>query len=189
MSEFNIPEPQIIPYFDHGTNIGQTIRNSSSRRNMNPLKFTLRKIRNIILFRIGYMSPFNSQRVRCNRKRGVNIGSNVYIGQFCNIDNAYPEYVFIGDNVSIAGEVTILAHANPYPHFKGIVDSKVVPIVIKDGAWIGVKSALIAGASVGECSIVSAGSVVTSKMADYSMIIGNPAKVMYNFKDSFGDSK
>ena len=72
-----------------------------------------------------------------HRMRGVTIGDNVYIGQYCKLDNAYPEYVYIEDNVSIVSGVSIVAHTNPYPHFKNVVESSVSPVVIKEGAWTG----------------------------------------------------
>lgn len=189
MLPYSIPDPFDIPYFDHGSNIGQTIRNSSSRRKMSPLKFALRKFRNICLYRMAYFCPFNSLRVKMHRRRGVHIGKNVYIGQQCCLDNAYPEFIFIEDNVSIVNETTILTHVNPYEHFRGIIESRVVPVVVEEGAWIGAKCILTAGAHIGKYSIVSAGSVVGRKMPAYSMIAGNPAKKIYDFKDSMLNDK
>ena len=118
-TQFNIPEPIEIPYFDHGSSLSETIRNSSKRRKMSKLRFACRKIRNIILFRMAYFCPLNSWRIKMHRRRGVHIGNNVYIGQLCNIDNAYPEYVFIEDDVTLVGEDTVIAHLNPFEHFKG----------------------------------------------------------------------
>lgn len=180
--KFEVPPAQEIPFFDHGSTLGETIHNSSARRNMNPLKFTLRKIRNIMLMRMSYFCPLNSMRVKMNRWRGVHIGKNVYIGTHCVIDNAYPEYVFIEDNASLAGEVTIVAHANPYSHFEGVIESKVAPVVVREGAWVSVKCTLLHGADIGKCAIVSAGSVVSSRVPDYTMVVGNPAKKVYNFE-------
>lgn len=182
MSDYIIPEPFEIPYFDHGKSLAETVRNSSNRRKVSKWKFVARKIRNICLYRMAFFCPLNSWRVRMHRRRGVHIGNNVYIGQQCSIDNAYPEYVFIGDDVSIVNETTILTHVNPYVHFRNIVESKVVPVVIEDGAWVGAKCVLTAGAHIGRYSIVSAGSVVGRRFKPYSMIAGNPAKTLYRFE-------
>ena len=121
-----------------------------------------------------------------HRRRGVRIGSNVYIGQNCCLDNAYPEYIIIGDDVSLAGEVTIIAHANPYAHFKGVFESFVAPVVIEKGAWIGVKCTLTAGAHIGEYASVAAGSVVNKKVPAYTLVAGNPAKKVFEYKDMMG---
>lgn len=178
----NILPEIIIPYFDHDDkSLRNTIKNSSSRRGMSPLRFTFRKIKNIILFRLSYFCPLNSWRVKMNKWRGVHIGENVYIGQFCILDNAYPEYIYIEDNVSLAGEVTIVAHSNPYAHFSNIVESRVSPILIKNGAWIGSKSIILMGVTVGEKSIASAGSVVDKDIPDFSMAKGNPMKVITEY--------
>ena len=161
MAQFDIPEAFEIPYFDHGKNISKTIKNSSSRRKMNPMLFVFRKIRNIILYQLSFFCPLNSWRVKMHKWRGVHVGNNVYIGQQCSIDNAYPEYVFLEDDISLAGEVTI---------------------VVRKGAWVSVKSTLLGGADIGEYAIVSAGSVVSNKVPAYTMVVGNPAKKIYNFE-------
>jgi len=181
MSKFEIPAPFPIPYFDHGSNIGETIKNSSQRRKMNPLYFVYRKIRNIILFRLSLFCPLNSWRVKMNRWRGVHIGKDVYIGMQCSIDNAYPEYVFLEDNCALAGEVTVVAHSNPFKHFEGVIEAKVAPVVVRKGAWVSVKATLLGGADIGEYSIVSAASVVSNKVHDYTMVVGNPAKKVFEY--------
>lgn len=172
----NIKEPITIPYFDHDKSLVKTIKNSSSRRKMSPLYFTWRKIRNIVLYQLSYMCPINSLRVKMHRLRGVNIGENVYIGMHCVIDNAYPEYVYIGDNASIAGGVTLLAHSNPYGHFKTVTKSQVSPIVIEDGAWIGINAIILLGVVVGERAIISAGTVVDRDVKPMSIASGNPMR-------------
>lgn len=182
-TQFNIPEPIEIPYFDHGSSLSETIRNSSKRRKMSKLRFACRKIRNIILFRMAYFCPLNSWRIKMHRRRGVHVGNNVYIGQLCNIDNAYPEYVFIEDDVTLVGEDTVIAHLNPFEHFKGVFESKVAPVVVKKGAWVGVKCTLTPGSVVGEYASVSAGSVVSNKVPPYTLVVGNPAKKVFEYKD------
>ncbi len=178
----NIPESFHIPYFDHEKSISKTIENSSQRRKMGKFAFVYRKIRNIILYRLAYFCPLNGWRVKMHRWRGVHIGKNVYIGMQCTIDNAYPEYIFIEDNVSVVNETTILAHSNPYPHFEGVFPSQVSPVVIRRGAWIGVKSILLPGVTVGEKAVVSAGSVVVRNVPPYTLVGGNPAKKITEYK-------
>lgn len=184
MSDFKgIPRAIEIPYFDHGKNLGETVRNSSKRRNISRFHFVVRKIRNIILNRMAFFCPLNSWRIKMHRRRGITIGNNVYIGQNCCLDNAYPEYIFIGDDVTLTGEVTIVAHLNPFKHFENVFESKVTPIVIEKGAWIGVKCTLVPGARIGEYASVSAGSVVSNKVPPYTLVAGNPAKKVFEYKD------
>lgn len=180
-----IREAENIPYFDHDKKLLKTIRNSGARRKMSPLHFALRKIKNILLYRLAYLCPLNGWRVKMHRWRGVNIGKNVYIGQHCVIDNAYPEYIYIGDNVSLAGEVSVIAHSNPYAHFAPVVESKVAPIVIEEGAWIGVKAVILLGVVIGKNAIVSAGTVVDRNVAPYTVVRGNPMKKVTDFEYMF----
>lgn len=180
--EYQVREAITIPFFDHDdSSLRKTIHNSSSRRKMSPLRFALRKIRNIILSRLSYRFPLNSFRVRWNRRRGVTIGKNVYMGMYCVIDNAYPEYVYIEDNVSLAGSVIVLAHSNPYAHFKNVVESSVAPIVIKEGAWIADGAIILRGVTIGRNAIVSAGTVVDKDVPDNSLAKGNPMKIVADF--------
>lgn len=182
MNNYATKEAITIPYFDHDDkSLLQTIKNSSSRRGMSPLRFAFRKIRNIILSRWTYRCPLNSLRVRWNRKRGVTIGNNVYLGMHCDIDNAYPEYVFIEDNVSLAGDVIIIAHTNPYGHFKNVVESGVSPVVIKEGAWIADGAIILRGVTIGRNAIVSAGCVVDKDVPDCALAKGNPMKIVADF--------
>ena len=182
MKEYKVREAITIPYFDHEEgSLRKTIENSSKRRGMPPLKFALRKIRNIILSRWSYRCPLNKFRVRWNRMRGVTIGEHVYIGMHCVIDNAYPEYVYIEDNVSLAGGITIIAHANPYGHFNNVVESGVAPVVIKEGAWIADGAIILRGVTIGKNAIVSAGCVVDKDVPANSMAKGNPMKIVADF--------
>ena len=177
-----------IPYFDHDhKSLKKTIKSSSKRRNMTPWQFAIRKIRNIILSRWAYLCPLNSPRVRWNRRRGVTIGKNVYLAQYCILDNAYPEYIYIEDNVGIAGGVSIIAHSNPYPHFKNVVESMVAPIVVKEGAWIGEGAIILRGVTIGKSAIVCAGTVVDKDVPDFSMAKGNPMKIVANYESLMVD--
>jgi len=178
MSQFKVKEAIEIPYFDHDKSLFGTLKNSSKRRKTNPIFYFFRKIFNYLLFYTSFYFPLNSIRIFCNKLRGVRIGKNVYIGMHCTIDNAYPEYIYIEDNVSLAGECMIIAHSNPFYHFHNITSSYVKPTVIKKGAWIGIRSVILPGVVVNQYSIVSAGSIVNEDVPERSVVVGNPAKVI-----------
>ena len=181
MKEYKVHERTLIPYFNHDKKLSKTILRSSQSRGLSPLAFTWRKLRNTFFYKRAYMCPLNGWRIKMHRKRGVTIGDNVYIGMRCVLDNAYPEYLYIEDNASLAGGVTLIAHANPYPHFKNIVESAVAPIIIKEGAWIGENVTILRGVTIGKNAIVSAGTVVDKDIPDYSMAKGNPMKIIAEF--------
>lgn len=52
------------------------------------------------------------------------------------------------------------------------------PIVIHDKAWIGFNSIILKGVTIGEGAIVGAGSVVTKDVPPWSIVAGNPAKLV-----------
>jgi lipopolysaccharide O-acetyltransferase len=126
------------------------------------------------------------------KKPQINIGSGCYICHFFTVLNA--SEVNIGNNVLIASYVMISSEnhgMNPeaeVPYLKQPLES--IPVVIKDGCWIGEKVCILPGVTIGEKCIIGAGSVVTKSIPDYCIAVGNPAKVIkkYNFNTHQWDS-
>ncbi|HEX9907274.1 MAG TPA: acyltransferase [Thermoplasmata archaeon] len=127
--------------------------------------------------------PSSSITVGLQRLRGVKIGNEVYIGQGVIFDEIYPKEISIGNNVSIGMRSMIFAHSNPTRSFE--LKSKfyprvVKPVVIKSGAWIAPGSIILAGVTLNENCVVSAGSVVASDVDSYTVGPGNPARPIRN---------
>ncbi len=61
-------------------------------------------------------------------------------------------------------------------HDWGPIKSK--PVKIRKGAWIGARAIILKGVTIGEGGIVGAGSVVTKDVPPYTIVAGNPAKVI-----------
>ena len=55
---------------------------------------------------------------------------------------------------------------------------KSAPITIGDRVWIGCRAIILAGVTIGEGSVVAAGSVVTRDVPPGTLVAGNPAKVI-----------
>ena len=182
MTQFQIPNPIEIPFYDHGGTLMETIRNSSRRRRMNPIYFAYRKFRNIILYRLSFFCPFNSLRIRMHRWRGVHIGQHCHIAQQCSIDNAYPELVFIEDSAGVNQGTTIIAHTNAGAHFEDIIPNIAAPVVIRHHAICAINTVILPGVEIGEYAIVAAGSVVNKNIPAYSLAQGNPAKAVFNYE-------
>src|SRR5262249_49063058 len=53
-----------------------------------------------------------------------------------------------------------------------------VPVVIEDDVWIGFKSTILKGVTIGKGAVVGAGSVVTKNVPAYTLVAGNPARVL-----------
>ena len=56
------------------------------------------------------------------------------------------------------------------------------PVIIKKNAWIAISVTILPGVTVGEGSIVAAGSVVTKDVPPFCMVAGAPAKVIREFE-------
>jgi acetyltransferase-like isoleucine patch superfamily enzyme len=82
-------------------------------------------------------------------------------------------------------EEMIYSHAMIFPQFsKPFIRSNYrpefhsKPIVIKDNVWIGARSLILKGVTIGEGSIVAAGAVVTHDVPARTVVAGNPAKIV-----------
>ena len=56
--------------------------------------------------------------------------------------------------------------------------SVVKPVILKKGCWIGANVTILPGVVVGENSVVGANSVVTKSISPFTVVAGNPAKII-----------
>lgn len=117
-------------------------------------------------------------RIWIHRRRGVKIGENTMIGLNVYLDLAFPNFITIGRDVSLAGFNCILCHSTPYAHFSHFLESYAAPVKIEDGAWIATGAMIMPGVTVGRNSIVSAGAVVIKDVPPDSVVGGVPARVI-----------
>ena len=115
----------------------------------------------------------------------VEIQKNVTIGRRCKISSHtfICEGVTIEDSVFIGHGVVFINDTYPRAtNAEGLLqtdlDWTVEPTVIKRGASIGSGTTILANVTVGENSIVGAGSVVTKDVPPNSIAVGNPARVL-----------
>lgn len=172
-----------IPFYTPHKNLDEHLKRSSERRNSGKYEFLVKRIWSYILQSLAYNCPINSIRIKLHRMRGVQVGKNVMLGMHCILDNAHPEYIVIEDYAALAGNNYIIAHSNPYLHFKGRMLSYLAPVVIRKGAWIGVSATLLPGTEVGECSVVSAGSTASGLIPPNCIVSGNPALITRKFSE------
>jgi acetyltransferase-like isoleucine patch superfamily enzyme len=104
----------------------------------------------------------------------IKIGKNSVINNSCRFDNRFP--IKIGNNVSISYGTHILTkgHLPDDPLFKTFGKA----VVIEDYAWICTNSIILPGVNVGKGAVVLTGSVVTKNVEPYSIVGGNPAKII-----------
>lgn len=97
---------------------------------------------------------------------------------YCNPPGE-PYFVEIGDNVTIAFGVDLLTHDNSVIKCGLNATDYFGRIIIGDDCFIGAKSTILPGVTLGNRTIVGTGSVVTKSFPDGNVVIaGNPAKVI-----------
>ena len=86
----------------------------------------------------------------------------------------------IGENSTLAYRVTVLTSANPNgPENKlySLYPEKIAPVTLGNNVWIGANVTILPGVTIGDCSVVAAGSVVTKDIPSNVLAAGNPAVV------------
>lgn len=109
---------------------------------------------------------------------GVNIrvGRDVFINQNCTIYDLGG--VDIGDEVLIGPNVSLITSGHPIAPSQRRAGVTAAPIVIGRNVWIAAGATVIGGVTIGENSVVAAGSVVTKDVAANTLVGGNPARVI-----------
>jgi acetyltransferase-like isoleucine patch superfamily enzyme len=120
----------------------------------------------------------------CILGRGVYVDAGVSIGNHVKIQNYVSVYhgvtiedgVFVGPHVCFTNDMRPRA-INPDGSVKAADDWVLTQTLIKRGAALGANSTIRCGVTIGEWSMVGAGSVVTRDVPDYGLVAGNPAKL------------
>ncbi len=142
------------------------------------IRYFFRYATNFYFNLFAMIAPYSGLRIILHRGRGVKIGRNVMIGFNVIIDNVYPNLVTIEDGVSLAGNNIILAHSQPLEYHKNVFKSYVDSVVIKRNAWVTIGVIILPGVTIGEGSVVAAGSVVTKDVPPHYLVGGVPAKII-----------
>ncbi|MCL4208931.1 hypothetical protein KJZ63_04880 [Patescibacteria group bacterium] len=119
-----------------------------------------------------------SQReVRLKIGNNVDIGNNAFIVANNNVE--------IGDNVIMGPYVYISDHIHEFENIeKNLKDQPLSDggeTIIGDNVFIGIKACILPNVTIGERSVVGAGAVVTKDVPSYSVVVGNPAKVVRKY--------
>lgn len=117
------------------------------------------------------------------KRRGLRLGKDVTIMPGAVIDPSHCWLIEIGDRSGIAESVILLAHDASTLRTLGYV--KVGQIRIGSDVFIGIRSILLPGSSVGDGSIIGAGSVVTGSIPPGVVAAGVPARVIMTREEYF----
>lgn len=110
-------------------------------------------------------------------------GKNTHIGEnfYANFNLVIVDDgdVYIGDNVMIAPNVTISPTGHPVElETRKLGMQFSIPIRIGNNVWIGSNSVILPGVSIGDNSVIGAGSIVTRNIPPNVVAVGNPCKVL-----------
>jgi maltose O-acetyltransferase len=107
----------------------------------------------------------------------VSIGRDSFVNQRCFFNTHAP--VSIGKNVAIGMDCLFVtgSHAiGSSEQRSGPATAK--PIVVEDGVWIGARSTILPGVTIGRGTVIAAGSVVTNDCPENGLYGGVPAKLI-----------
>ena len=128
-------------------------------------------------FSLGKKSVVESYACVNNAVGAVRIGDHSRVG----LHNTIIGPVRIGDHVNLAQGVVVsgLNHGFSDPE-KRFDEQQVTTaeVVIEDDVWIGANSVILQGVHLGTHSVIAAGAVVTKDVQPYTVVAGNPAKVI-----------
>ncbi|HVS97749.1 MAG TPA: acyltransferase, partial [Puia sp.] len=120
-----------------------------------------------------------------NQMGDVIIGDNCAIG----LGNTLIGPVTIGNQVILAQNVVFSGLNHGYQDIHTpIRDQKctTAPIVVEDECWIGANAVVTAGVTIGRHSVVAAGSVITADVPPFSVVGGNPARLLRQYNAATG---
>lgn len=134
-------------------------------------------------FSLGDYSVIEDFSVINNGVGEILIGNYTRIG----LGNTIIGPVTIGDKVNLAQNIVISGLNHSYEDIsKNISDQGVSTkiVVIENDVLIGANSTILSGVHIGQHVVVGAGSVVTKNIPPYSVVVGNPARVVkrYDFE-------
>ena len=140
-------------------------------------------------FSVGANSMIESSIFFDKENAQVIVGDNTFIGASTII---CAKSISIGNDVLISWGCTIVDHnshslhsslrlndvANWMKGYKNWEHVQIIPITIQNKVWLGFNVTVLKGVTIGEGAIVGAGSVVTKDVPPYTIVAGNPARVI-----------
>lgn len=114
----------------------------------------------------------------------LEIGASSYVGMNCII-NGFAAKVKIGNNVSIAQNVNIMADSGPNasPEMQSIFPIEKAPVNIGNHCWIGASAIIMPNVTLGDFCIIAANSYVNKSFPRFSIIGGTPARLLRTFTE------
>jgi maltose O-acetyltransferase len=114
-------------------------------------------------------------------KRGLKVGNNFSFLEDVILDYSHTFHIEIGDDVTMAPRVHVLAHDASTKMFLGY--TRIGKVSIGNRVFIGANAIILPGVIIGNDVIIGAGSVVSSDVPSGCLVAGNPAKIICKTQD------
>ena len=111
------------------------------------------------------------------RLRGSKIGAHVDFSSGVFLEEHYPEFITIRDNVDLGPCVIIVTHDSSGKCLSSEGELIIKEVIIEENSYIGAGTIILPGVRIGHHSLIGAGSVVSRNIPPKSVAFGNPARV------------
>ncbi len=113
----------------------------------------------------------------------VHLGKNVYMN--FGVTMVDDTYIYVGDFTMFGPNVTVAAAAHPIlPELRERGYQYNAPVHIGKNCWIGGGAIILPGVSIGDGSVIGAGSVVTKDIPEGVVAVGNPCRVLREINEN-----
>ena len=112
----------------------------------------------------------------------VHFGNNVYAN--FNLTLVDDTDIYVGDKVMFGPNVTVATAGHPIdPELRYQAMQYNIPVHIGENVWIGANAVVLPGITIGDNSVIGAGSVVTKDIPPNVIAVGNPCRVLREISD------
>ena len=125
--------------------------------------------------RVRIISQITRAELAVGHGARLEIGARTFLNYGCSLGAT--QLIRIGERCLIGNYVNVIdSNFHDLAHRDRLPESK--PVIIEDDAWLGTRAIVLPGVHIGRGAVVGAGSVVTEDVPAWSVVAGNPARIV-----------